>query len=409
MKQKSNTVVGLDIGTTAVTVVVGEVKPGGAVDIIGVGSSPSRGLRKGVVINIEATVESISKAVQQAETMAGQQITSVWAGISGSHIQGQNSHGIVGIKHREVSLHDIQKVIEAAKAVAIPMDREILHVLPQEFIIDEQDGIKEPLGISGVRLESKVHIITGAVASGQNIVKCANRCGLAVKDIVLSSLASARAVVSPEEQELGVCLVDIGGGTTDLIVFHNGAVRHTSVLPIGGNHISNDIAAGLRTPIGSAEEIKCRSGAASVNQVRQDETVEVPSTGGRAPRVISKMVLAEIIEARVIELFSFAKKALERSECVDYIASGLVISGGTANLAGIDQVAEQVFNLPVRVGRPGGVGGLSDLVKSPEYATGIGLVLHAAQAVSQGAAAGAGMNFFSRTFKKVGNWFSEHL
>lgn len=408
MKTKSNIIVGLDIGTTVITVLVANVKADGQLEVIGLGTAPSRGLRKGVVINIEATVESISKAVQQAETMAGCHISSVYGAISGSHIQGQNSHGIVGIKHKEVSGSDIERVIEAAKAVAIPMDREILHVLPQEFIIDEQDGIREPLGISGVRLEARVHIVTGAVASGQNIVKCANRCGLTVNDIVLSALASARAVVSPEEQELGVCLIDIGGGTSDLTVFQGGAIRHTSVLAVGGNHITNDIAAGLRTPLSSAEEIKCRFGTAQISQVNRDDTVEVPSTGGRAPRVISKVVLSEIIEPRVTELFTLVHRALIRSGCDDLLTSGVVLTGGSASLANIAQVAEHVFNVPVRIGRPMGIAGLTDLVSGPEYATAVGLVLHASKAaqINRGLAAKSGVG---RVFKRVGNWFSEHL
>ena len=409
VKNKSNVIVGLDIGTTAITVLVAEVKSDGALDVIGVGTAPSRGLRKGVVINIEATVESIAKAVAQAETMAGVSVSSVYAAISGSHIQGQNSHGIVGIKHKEVASGDIERVIEAAKAVAIPMDREILHVLPQEFIIDEQDGIREPLGISGVRLEAKVHIVTGAVASGQNVVKCANRCGLTVNDIVLAVLASARGVVSPEEQELGVCLIDIGGGTSDLIVFHNGAVKHTSVLAVGGNHITNDIAAGLRTPLSSAEEIKCRHGTALVSLVGRDDTVEVPSTGGRQPRVISKHVLAEIIEPRVTELFNLIHKSLIKAECDEFLTSGVVLTGGSANLNGLAQVAEQVLNVPVRIGRPTGVGGLTDLVSNPEYATSVGLVLHAAKSAHLAHAGRGASGLVGRTIRRVGNWFSEHL
>lgn len=408
MKGKANIVVGLDIGTTNLNIVVGEVLADGKLNIIGIGSSSSRGLRKGVVINIEATVESINKAISQAETMAGVQFHTVFAGISGSHVKGFNSHGIVGIKNREVSQQDIDKVIEAAKAVAIPLDREVLHVLPQEFIIDEQDGIKEPLGISGVRLESRVHIVTGSVASAQNIVKCANRCGLTVKDIVLSSLASAKAVVSPEEQELGVCLLDIGGGTTDITVFYAGAVRHTAVISVGGNHITNDIAAGLRTPLSSAEDIKCRYGTALVSLVNKDDSLEVPSTGGRESRVLSKHVLSEIIEPRVSEIFTLVQRDLIRAGCYDYLTSGLVVTGGTANLNGICQLAEQVFNLPVRVGYPKGVGGLSDLVKGPEYATGVGLILFGASHQQEGRLSG-GRSQFTRILRRVGNWFGEHL
>jgi cell division protein FtsA len=410
MANKSNLLVGLDIGTTNIAVVVGQLNPQGGLDVIGVGVSPSRGLRKGVVINIEATVESISKAIAQAETMAGCEINSVFAAISGSHIKGFNSHGIVGIKNREVSRQDIAKVIEAAEAVAIPMDREVLHVLPQEFIIDDQDGIREPLGISGVRLEAKVHIVTGAVASAQNIVKCANRCGITVNDIVLASLASGRACVTPEEQELGVCLLDIGGGTTDLTVYHGGAVKHTTVLSVGGAHITNDIAAGLRTPTAAAEEIKCKHGAALVSLVNKDDTLEVPSTGGRTPRILSKLVLSEIIEPRVTEIFSLVQRDLVKAGMEDYLTSGLVLTGGTANLSGIRQVAEQVFNLPVRIASPTGVGGLSDLVKAPEYSTAVGLILWGAFSSSDSKTlASGGGNTVVRTLKRVGNWFSEHF
>ncbi len=387
---------------------VGELLPDSRVNIIGLGTSPSRGLRKGVVINIEATVESIQQAVTQAETMAGAPITSVFAAISGSHIKGFNSHGIVGIKNREVSHQDIDRVIEAAKAVAIPLDREILHVLPQEFIIDEQDGIKEPLGISGVRLEAKVHIVTGAVASAQNIVKCANRCGLAVRDIVLASLASGRAVLSPEEQELGVCLIDIGGGTADLTVFHAGAVKYTSVVSVGGNHITNDIAAGLRTPIAAAESIKCQHGTALASLVSKDQTIDVPSTGERSSRVLSKLVLAEIIEPRVHEIFSLIQRELVRAGCDELLTSGLVLTGGTANLVGISQAAEQVFNLPVRVGTPRGLGGLTDLVNSPEYASAVGLVIQGASGQGQLKSLNSGSPLV-KAIKRVGNWFSEHF
>lgn len=424
MAAKSNILVGLDIGTTNINVTVAEQRMGGQrttgaaageaatsegeIRVLGVGTSPSKGLRKGVVINIESTVDSISKAIAQAEAMAGTTISSVYAAISGSHIRGLNSHGIVGIKNREVSQLDIDRVIEAAKAVAIPADREILHVLPQEFIIDDQDGIRDPLGISGVRLEARAHIVTGAVASAQNVVKCANRCGLAVKDIVLAGLASGRAVVSPEEQELGVCLVDIGGGTSDITVFHAGAVKHTSVVSVGGNLITSDIAAGLRTPVNAAEEIKCRYGTAHANGPVQDETIDVPSTGGRSARVLSKLVLAEIIEPRVTEIFTFLHRDLTKAGVIDLLTSGLVLTGGTANLHGIAEVAEQVFNLPVRVGSPIGIGGVTDLVKAPQYATGVGLVLHGAQSRADNRFV-KGRSVFGRAIARVGNWFGEHF
>ncbi|NDC37679.1 MAG: cell division protein FtsA [Proteobacteria bacterium] len=408
MPSKPNIIVGLDIGTTSIRVVVSELKSDGKVEILGLGSTESHGLRKGVVINIESTVDAIGKAVTQAETMAGCEISAVYAAISGSHIKGLNSHGIVGIKHREVSHLDIEKVIEAAKAVAIPLDREVLHVLPQEFIIDEQDGIKAPLGISGVRLEARVHIVTGAVASAQNIVKCANRCGLAVRDIVLASLASAKAVVSAEERELGVCVLDIGGGTTDLIVFHAGAVKHTSVISVGGNHITNDIAAGLRTPIGAAEQIKCRYGVALGSLVSADDTIEVPSTGGRQSRVLSKQILAEIIEPRATEIFTLVQRDLVKAGMDELLTSGLVLTGGTANLGAITQVAERVFNLPVRLGAPMGLGGLVDLVKGPEFATVAGLVLYGAETPGAGRMPG-GKTLLGRYMNRMTGWFAEHF
>ena len=408
MPSPSSLIAGLDIGTSSIKVVVGERKADGRIDVIGVGTSPSRGLRKGVVVNIEGTVNAISKAVAQAETMAGCEISTVYATISGSHLRSQNSHGVVGVKAKEVSALDIERVVEAAKAVAVPMDREILHVIPQEFVIDEQDGVKGPIGISGVRLEARVHIITGAIASAQNIVKCANRCGLAVQDIVAAPLASARAVLSEEEQELGVCLLDIGGGTCSISVFHGGAVKFTAVLAVGGNHITNDIAAGLRTPLAAAEKIKCEYGSAITAGVRKDDTLEVPSTGGRAARVLSKFVLAEIIEPRVSEMFTLIQRELQKSGCLDMLTSGFVLTGGSANLPGISQVAEHVFNLPVRVASPDGVGGLTDLVKGPESAAAVGLVLHGAAHTGTGRAV-SGRGPVSRTVRRVVGWFTEHF
>lgn len=401
-------VTGLDIGTTNTSIVVSEIGPDGRLDVIGVGTAPSKGLRKGVVINIEATVSSIEAALNQAETMSGVEVSNVFASISGAHIKGFGSHGIVGIKNREVSHDDIERVIEAAKAVAIPLDREVLHVLPQEFIIDEQDGIKEPLGISGVRMEAKVHIITGAVASAQNIVKCANRCGLTVNDIVFSALASGRAVASAEEQELGICVVDIGGGTTDIAVFQNGAIRFSAVLPVGGNHITNDIASGLRTPVASAEEIKCLHGSAMTGLVGNDETLEVPSTGDRSSRVISKVILAEIIEPRVVEIFSLVAKELSKADMEKYLTGGIILTGGGSNLSGVVQVAEKIFDLPVRLGMPRGLSGLTDLVNSPEYAVSAGLV-HYGVATRKAGKVSSGKNFLSRNLKKVGNWLGSHF
>jgi cell division protein FtsA len=410
MPTPNSIIAGLDIGTSSIKVVIGEKKSDGSVDIIGVGSSSSRGLRKGVVVNIEGTVSAIGRAVAQAETMAGCEISAVLATISGSHLRSQNSHGIVAIKNNEVAALDIERVIDAAKAVAVPLDREILHVLPQEFVIDEQDGVRDPLGISGVRLEARVHIITGAIASAQNIVKCANRCGLAVQDIVAAPIAAGRAVLSSEEQELGVLLLDIGGGTSSISVVHAGAIKFTSVLAVGGNHITNDIAAGLRTPLMAAERIKCEYGTAITAGVSKADIIEVPSVGGRSPRVLSKLVLAEIIEPRASEIFALIQREIIKAGCEDLLTSGVVLTGGTANLPGITQIAESVFNLPVRIGLPSSVGGLLDLVKGTEYSAAVGLVLHGASQshfVKRGAAGGKGR--VGSTVRRVVGWFSEHF
>ncbi len=408
MPTNSSLIAGLDIGTSAIKVAVGERKADGRVDIVGVGTAPSRGLRKGMVINIEGTVSAISRAISQAETMAGCEINNVFATISGSHLRSQNSDGIVGIKGKEVSAFDIERVIEAAKAVAVPLDREILHVIPQEFVIDEQDGVKDPIGISGVRLEARVHIVTGGIANAQNLVKCANRCGLTVQDIVAAPLASGRGVLSQEEQELGVCVVDIGGGTTSVGVYQAGSIKYTSVLGIGGNHITNDIAAGLRTPLAAAERIKCEHATALAASVSKSDTVEVPSVGGRSPRVLSKSVLAEIIEPRVMEIFGLIQRELVKAGCDDGLTSGLVITGGTAAMPGLAQVAEQVFNLPVRKGEPTGVAGLVDLVKGPEHAGAVGLVLHGANSTEAGRAS-SGPGRMGRAVGRVVGWFTEHF
>jgi cell division protein FtsA len=410
MPTPSSVIAGLDIGTSTIKVVIGERKSDGTVDIIGVGSSPSRGLRKGVVVNIEGTVSAIARAVAQAETMAGCEVSSVLATISGSHLRSQNSHGIVAIKSQEVSALDIERVIDAAKAVAVPMDREILHVLPQEFVIDEQDGVRDPIGISGVRLEARVHIITGAIASAQNIVKCANRCGLAVQDIVAAPISAARSVLSQEEQELGVLLLDVGGGTCSMAVLHGGAIKFTSVLAVGGNHITNDIAAGLRTPLMAAERIKCDYGTAISAGVNKADIIEVPSVGGRPPRVLSKLVLAEIIEPRVSEMFGLIQREIIKAGCEDLLTSGVVITGGTANLPGIGQIAEHVLNLPVRVAAPTAVGGLLDLVKGPEYAAAVGLVLHDTNHSPLRRRTGAAKRgMVGSTMQRVVHWFTEHF
>lgn len=411
MASSSSLVAGLDIGTSSIKVVIGSRTDDGGVSIVGAGSAPSRGLRKGVVVNIESTVSAIARAISQAESMAGCEISSVIASISGSHIRSQNSHGIVAVKNHEVAASDIEKVIEAARAVAMPMDREILHVLPQEFIVDDQDGVRDPVGISGVRLEVNVHLLTGAIASGQNVVKCANRCGLAVRDIIAAPLASGAAAVSEEEQELGVLVVDIGGGTTSLSVFHAGGVHFTNVLPVGGNHITNDIAAGLRTPVASAERIKCEYGAVCVTGSALNDIIEVPSVGGRKPRVLSKSILADIIEPRIAEIVGLVQHHVVKAGYENMLISGVVLTGGTANLPGLAQLAEQAFNLPVRVARDFDVGGLADLVRNPEYSTAVGLVQQGCSANQMRERKIESKHFggLSTTVRKFAGWFAEHF
>lgn len=406
MAKKSSLIVGLDIGTSKVCAVVGEMTERG-LEIIGVGSHPSQGLRKGVVINIESTVNSIKRAVEEAELMAGCEINSVFAGIAGGHVKGFNSHGVVAVKNKEVTQRDIDRVIDAAKAVAIPMDREVLHILPQEYIIDDQDGIKEPLGMSGVRLEAKVHIVTGAVTCAQNIIKCCNRTGLNVADIALEPLASAEAVLTPEEEELGVVLVDMGGGTTDIALFHDGAVKHTSVLGIGGNHLTSDIAAGLRTPIGEAERIKQRYGCARTSMVGKDERVEVPSVGGRGSRTISRQILCEIIEPRLEEMFQLIQREIAKSGYEGSLVSGMVLTGGSTLLPGMIEMAEEVFGMPVRLGVPIHVGGLIDVVSSPIYATGVGLVLYGMKRQDKNFFRIRENNLFHKVKNRMVDWVSE--
>jgi len=371
-------IVGLDIGTTKIAAIVGEVTDDG-VDIIGIGTAPSKGLRRGVVVNIDTTVTAIQAAIDEAENMAGAEISTVFAAISGAHVRGLNSHGIVAVKDKEVRDADVGRVLDAAKAVAIPMDREVLHVLPQQYVVDDQDGIRDPLGMAGVRLEAKVHIVTTAVTSAQNVVKCANRCGLAVSDIVLEPFASAQAVLEDDEKELGVALVDIGGGTCDIVVYADGAIVHSAVLPLGGGHVTNDIATVLRTPLDSAEKIKKKYGCATRSLVDDGDQMEVPSVGGRGPRVLQRAKLVEIIEPRIEEIFEHIKKELMRSGFADGLAAGIVLTGGATAMEGIGDVAEQVLGLPARRGMPTKVGGLVDVVKSPAYAAGVGLVMYGAQ------------------------------
>ncbi len=376
-KSDKNLIVGLDIGTSKVVCIIGELKDDGEIEIVGFGSNPSRGLKKGVVVNIESTVQSIQRAVEEAELMAGCEIHSVYAGIAGSHIGSMNSHGIVAIKDGEVSTSDVERVIDAARAVAIPADQKILHILPQEFIIDHQDGIREPVGMSGVRLEAKVHLVTGAVSAAQNIVKCVRRCGLEVDDLILEQLASSYAVLSEEEKELGVCLVDIGGGTTDIAIFTEGAIRHTAVIPIAGDQVTNDITVALRTPTHNAEEIKLKYACALTQLASADESIEVPSIGDRAPRRLARQTLAEVVEPRYEELLSLVQAELRRSGFEDLIAGGVVITGGSAKMEGLIDLAEEVFHMPVRLGIPQHVSGLAEVVSNPIHATGVGLLLFA--------------------------------
>ncbi|BCO33051.1 cell division protein FtsA [Thiohalobacter sp. COW1] len=374
-RSEKNMIVGLDIGTSKVVAIVGEVLPEGGIEIIGIGSHPSRGMKKGVVVNIESTVHSIQRAIEEAELMAGCQIHSVYAGIAGSHIRSLNSHGIVAIRDKEVTPGDVERVIDAARAVAIPADQKILHILPQEFIIDNQEGIKEPVGMSGVRLEAKVHLVTGAVSAAQNIIKCVRRCGLEVDDIILEQLASSYSVLTEDEKELGVCLVDVGGGTTDMAVFTEGSIRHTSVIPIAGDQVTNDIAVALRTPTQHAEEIKIKYACALTQLASSDDTIEVPSVGDRPARRLARHTLAEVVEPRYEELLTLVQSELRRSGFEDLVAAGIVLTGGSSKMEGLVDLAEEVFHMPVRLGMPQYVAGLADVVRNPIYATGVGLLL----------------------------------
>ena len=372
-------IVGLDIGTTKVCAVVGEMAENGLVDVVGIGTRPSHGMRKGVVVNIEQTVQSIRGAIEDAELMAGCEINSVYVGIAGGHIAGINSHGVIAVKGGEVGQRDVERALDAARAVAIPADREVIHILPQEYIVDNQRGIADPLGMAGVRLEVKVHIVTGAVTSAQNIVRSCHRSELEVSDIALESLASAKAVLTEEERELGVALVDIGGGTTDIAIFANDSIKHTGVLALGGQNLTNDIAFGLRTPMAAAEKIKIKHGAAIAEMVRPDEYIEVPSVGGREPRRLSRQVLAEICEPRMEEILTLLDQTLENSGYKNFLGAGVVLTGGTALIEGCQELGTQIFNLPTRIGYPRNVGGLKDVVNSPKFSTAVGLLRYGAE------------------------------
>lgn len=400
---------GLDIGTTKVCAVIGRLNEYGSVDILGIGVTPSKGLRKGVVVNIESTVQSVATAIEKAELMAGIEVKSVFSGIAGGHIEGKNSKGVVAVSNRggEITEVEVARVIDAAKAIALPMEREVIHVLPHEFIVDSQVGIKDPIGMNGVRLEAEVHIVTGAVASAQNIVKSVNRAGYVVDDIVLEPLASALATLKDDEKELGVVLVDIGGGTTDVLVYQSGSIRHTNVLSMGGNHVTNDISIGLRTPVNSAEGIKRKWGIALSELAEPDEMVEIPSVGGRKPTIMPRQVLAEIIEPRMEEIFFLVKEDLERSDLSDTLSGGVVLTGGASLLEGTDKLAGRVFEMPIRIGMPSNIGGLAEEVSSPEYSTGVGLVLYGLNARPEGFTDSREEGLFMNIKKRMVSLFDE--
>ena len=400
--QDKKLIVGLDIGTSKVVAIVGEISQEGDLEIVGIGSSPSKGMKKGVVVNIESTVQSIQRAAEEAELMAGCQIHSVYVGIAGSHIRSLNSHGIVAIKDKEVYRADLERVIDAAQAVAIPADQKILHILPQEYVIDDQGGIKEPLGMSGVRLEAKVHLVTCAVNAAQNIEKCIRRCGLEVEEIILEQLASSYSVLTDDERELGVCMVDIGGGTTDIAIFTEGSIRHTGVIPIAGDQVTNDIAMALRTPTQHAEEIKIKYACALTQLAGPDETIKVPSVGDRPPRDLSRQSLAEVVEPRYDELFTLVQAELRRSGYEDMVPAGVVLTGGTSKMEGVVELAEEIFHMPVRVGYPQTVRGLNDIVRNPIYATSVGLLQYGmehrndGEKTSSAKSSGTSESFWSR-------------
>ncbi len=404
-KEQKNLIVGLDIGTSKIVAIVGEILPEGRMEIIGMGQSPSRGLKKGVVVNIESTVSAIQRALEEAELMADCKIREVYTGIAGSHIKSINSHGMVAIKDKEVNQSDVDRVIETARAVNIPTDQQVLHILTQEFIIDGQEDVREPLGMSGVRLEVKVHIVTGAISAAQNIIKCVRRCGLEVRDLILQPLASSMAVLSEDEKDLGVCLVDIGGGTTDIAVFTGGAIRHTSVIPIAGDQITNDIAMALRTPTADAEDLKVKYGCALRQLADQHDKIEVLGVGDRPSRQLSRQTLAEVIEPRVEELYSLVQAELRRSGFEELLSSGIVITGGSSAMEGMAELGEEVFHMPVRLGMPQYVGGLAEVVRNPRFATGVGLLLAGMDQHQRHHLAAMQNGSLTQVFNRMKSWF----
>jgi len=404
-RESKNLIVGLDIGTSKIVAIVSEISPEGKLEIIGMGSHPSRGLKKGVVVNIESTVNAIQRALEEAELMADCKIREVYTGIAGSHIKSFNSHGMVAIKEKEVSQMDVERVVETAKAVNIPTDQQILHILNQEFIIDGQEDVREPLGMSGMRLEVKVHIVTGAISAAQNIVKCVRRCGLVERDLILQPLASAMAVLSEDEKDLGVCLVDIGGGTADIAVFSQGAIRHTAVIPIAGDQITNDIAMALRTPTKEAEDIKVRYGCALRQLADPSEMIEVPGVGERGARQLSRQTLAEVIEPRVEELYSLIQAELRRSRFEELLSSGIVITGGSSAMAGMVELGEEVFHMPVRLGIPQYVGGLAEVVRTPRFSTGVGLLLMGLEQHKRQSLISMHSGSLGQVFERMKSWF----
>lgn len=404
-RESKNLIVGLDIGTSKIVCIVAEIQPEGTLEIIGMGSHPSKGLRRGVVVNIESTVNSIQRALEEAELMADCKIREVYTGIAGNHIRSFNSHGMVAIKDKEISQIDVERVIDTARAVNIPMDQQILHTIPQEFVVDGQEDVKDPLGMSAVRLEVRVHMVTGAVSAAQNIVKCVRRCGLEVSDLVLQPLASAMAVLTEDEKELGVCLVDIGGGTTDIAVFTDGAIRHTAVIPIAGDQVNNDIAVALRTPPKEAEDLKIRHGCALRQLADARDMIEVPGVGDRPAKTLSRQTLAEFIEPRMEELYSLVQAELRRSGFEELLSSGIVITGGSAAMPGMVELGEEVFHLPVRLGYPRYEGGLSEVMRNPRYATGMGLLMAGLDSRGRDHAAKMASGSFKDLLERMKSWF----